>query len=182
MDVCFLLLFFLVKCWSTWLSMRLAKDWILSLLCRNKENICKVLIICSISFLSGHLLVHQRLYRNNHHCHHWRLLSQLCYNFCTRRWRLHSYNISMNIGNVVVSKSSSIRFGWTERRPSISSGNSRKGSSSSTMAVFWLSLNIPGFRNSRPFASIVHPKLRLTFAFLAATKFLEMFSSSLHFQ
>ena len=46
----------------------------------------------------------------------------------------------------MASKSSSIWLGWTERRSSISSCNSRKGSSSYTMAVSWLSVDIPDFR------------------------------------
>ena len=50
------------------------------------------------------------------------------------------------MAKVATSKSSSVRWGWTERRSSISFCNLREGSSSSSMAVSWLSVDIPDFR------------------------------------
>ena len=145
MDACF---FFLTKCWSTWLSMPLAQDWIVPHLSKNKQNLCKVLITLQ------QLILTREFY--------WFIsnFTGIIIIIITDAIRLiitdSSGTLSAGEGcaattsastsaKVVASKSSSIRLGWTERRTSISSCNSQKGSSPYAVAVSWLSVDIPDF-------------------------------------
>ena len=114
MDACF---FFLTKCWSTWLSMPLAQDWIVPHLSKNKQNLCKVLITLQ------QLILTREFY-----------------------WFISNFT-----GIIIIIITDAIRLiitdssGRTQRRTSISSCNSQKGSSPSAVAVSWLSVDIPDF-------------------------------------
>ena len=102
--------------------------------------------LATAHFYQGIFMVYQQLHRNNNHHHHWCLdLQQLYYNFCIRRWRLHSYNFSINIDKGSGIKVLFYKVGLNGTKVAISSCNSRKGLSSSAMTVSWLSVDIPDF-------------------------------------